>query len=201
MPRLSNEQVAELRQLAGLRADDTSDVDTLFAAAAGRLRARRRVDPHRRDRVIMAAVSAGKFSLDRAGFYLDAYQRDPDGTEALIGQMAGVRLPEADTGAGYGQGGLDELEAALYPPARERVWAEQDAEAERIDAELRQTEIEAAAGGLTEAEYLALFGPDEVRRHPSPFLRVRVVGGRVCARQARPPTNHKPWGSTSDFPG
>jgi hypothetical protein len=53
------------------------------------------------------------------------------------------------------------LETALYGPTREQRWAEQDAQAEAEFAAFDRREAEAAAGGgLTDAEYEALFGPD-----------------------------------------
>jgi len=160
MPRLTAEQLRELRALAGMPSAEAS-VEVLLAAVGARLSERNRqlASPARRDQVIEGAIQAGKFTEARRGHYRQAWDQDPQGTEATIASLTPVGSL-ADAAVADAGDDLDELETALYGPTREQRWAAQDAEADRIDAELRRAETEAAAAGLSDAAFRELFGED-----------------------------------------
>jgi hypothetical protein len=149
MPRLTEAHWRRLQELAGLPGE--ADVGKVFAAAAERLR-RPRFDPRRRDQVIAAAVAAGKFSVDRVGFYASLWESDPAGTERLITNLAAVGSPSSRAALDFPDPtGVGADIAHLWPPGsraeQEQRWAWEDSQA-------------SAAAGLTDAEYLQLF-PDE----------------------------------------
>jgi hypothetical protein len=149
LPQVSREQWRSLCAAAGLPESET-DVGKVIDAAKQRLP--RRFDPRRRDQVIAAAVAAGKFGVGRVPFYASLWETDPQGTERLITNLAAVS--SASPGAPVAYPDPHDLGdvAHLFPPSsrgeQEARWRWEDSQAET------------AAGGLSDAEYAALF-PDE----------------------------------------
>jgi hypothetical protein len=151
MPRVSREQWASLCAAAGVPETET-DVGKVIDAAKQRLGARR-FDPRRRDQVIAAAVAAGKFGVGRAPFYASLWETDPQGTERLITNLAAIGSSSSPAALDYPDPHELGDVAHLFPPSSR---SEQEARWRWEDSQ-----TEAAAGGLTDAEYEALFGPDK----------------------------------------
>jgi hypothetical protein len=170
MPRLTDEQVRRLRELAGMTSSEAS-VPVLLAAVTARLAERNRqlASPARRDAVISAAIGAGKFTEARRPHYRQMWERDPVAAEATIASLtpvgsalAAATSTEAEQDAEYAHLWPPELssrpdfrphtaaerEHMIVGPSREQYWAQQDAA------------MAAAAGPMTDAEYRQLF-PDE----------------------------------------
>jgi hypothetical protein len=129
--------------------ESETDVVKVIDAAKQRLGARR-FDPRRRDQVIAAAVAAGKFGVGRVPFYAGLWEQDPQGTERLIGNLAAVSTSSSPAALDYPDpDGLGDVAHLFQPGSRseqEARWAWEDSQA--------------SAGGLTDPEYEALFGPD-----------------------------------------
>ena len=168
MPRLTDEQVRRLRELAGMTSSEAS-VPVLLAAVTARLAERNRqlASPARRDAVIEAAIGAGKFGPARRDHYRRLWAKDPAGAEATIESLAAVGPtlaaasssaaddefshlwpPELSSRPDFRPHTAAEREHMIVGPSREQYWAQQDAA------------MAAAAGPMTDAEYRQLF-PDE----------------------------------------
>jgi hypothetical protein len=146
MPRVSGEQWRSLCAAAGVSETET-DVGKVLYAAKQRLA--RRVDPRRRDAVVLAAVNAGRIPVSRVEFWSRAYEADPAGTEATLASLAAVAPSAASSAAGYPDPyGLGDVAHLFAPGSRE-------------EQEARWRWEDAQAGGLTDPEYEALFGPDK----------------------------------------
>lgn len=76
--------------------------------------------PHRREFVIQAAISAGKFPEARRGVYEAMWDADPAGAESLIDQL--TALPDVVASTPRSQGRPPAVQDAaydeMYPPAR-----------------------------------------------------------------------------------
>lgn len=59
----------------------------------------RQVDAAERDRVIAAAVAAGKFSAERAAHWREQWDANPVATRATIAQLAAVGSPAVERAA------------------------------------------------------------------------------------------------------
>jgi hypothetical protein len=166
--------------MAGLPETET-DFDKVFTAAVARKRGaadeRRRMlasDPGRRERVINAALAAGKIGPSGVDRWRREWDADPEGAEATIallaGTTAGLGLP---AGAGSSEGSFADgsvdhhpEDRWLFPPGspagpsldevRQVQYAGMQAYSEWLD------ELEAGAPGapMTDAEERRLFGPD-----------------------------------------
>jgi hypothetical protein len=186
-------QLRRLRALAGLPDGAEADMDVVLALVTAKVEAaaaRRGMasGPDRRERVIAAAVKAGKFKQSRVDHYRRLWAADPEGTERLIGVLA--ELPELSGPAEAGDFSAmfppghelnptsrrgDELPdemAALFPAGHELNPAGPGSQhAEELDAAARRDAERVAAaaagepaeGGLTEDEWRRLFGPNYPR--------------------------------------
>jgi hypothetical protein len=161
--------------MAGLPETET-DFEKVFTAAVARKRGaadeRRRMlasDPGRRERVINAALAAGKIGPSGVDRWRREWDADPEGAEATIallaGTTAGLGLP---AGAGSSEGSFADGSVDHYPEDRwlfrpgSPVGPSQDEAREARHAYAAgRRELEAGAVGepLTDAEMRALFGP------------------------------------------
>lgn len=122
-----NASLQELAAKQGLTLVDKGTLDQIAAGAAAGTEMKAKADKDERDRLILAAVQAGKIPPARKEHWTTLYDSDPEGTKTTLASLAAV-IPLGERGVAATSetdaGGEDDYDRSwLSPHERQRIAA------------------------------------------------------------------------------